>query len=144
MRWLILLCLPVLTGCIAESFADEEAELTVEVAKEISLFESVGGKPAPKPDKVPRSKCTVCNGTGKVLSGDGLSRVNCSNCYDDGSGFVPPKKEHKTSVKLPLKPDPPKEPQKPAATVATESSYERTGPVRRARGFLRRLFRCRR
>jgi hypothetical protein len=32
---------------------------------------------------VPRSKCTFCKGSGKIKSGDGLSVVTCSHCYDD-------------------------------------------------------------
>ncbi|MCA9069765.1 MAG: hypothetical protein KDA84_12620 [Planctomycetaceae bacterium] len=36
-------------------------------------------------EKVPRSKCNVCKGTGKVKAGDGVTIVEreCDNCYDD-------------------------------------------------------------
>lgn len=36
-------------------------------------------------EQVPRSECTVCDGTGKVKAGDGRTIVwrDCDNCYDD-------------------------------------------------------------
>jgi hypothetical protein len=34
--------------------------------------------------KVKRSQCTVCNGTGKVRSGDGIMVLDCDNCVPDG------------------------------------------------------------
>jgi len=37
-------------------------------------------------DRVRRSECTVCKGTGKVKGGDGRTVVwrECDNCFDDG------------------------------------------------------------
>ena len=36
-------------------------------------------------DRVPRSKCTVCKGSGKIKAGDGVTIVwrACDNCFDD-------------------------------------------------------------
>lgn len=40
--------------------------------------------PSPSPPvRVPRAKCPVCKGTGKIKSGDGLAWVACDNCFDD-------------------------------------------------------------
>ena len=75
---LFLLLCGVCCGC-SRRYADEEAAVTGEVAKRIALF-STAAPPAPKPDKVPRDSCTVCSGTGRVRSGDGLAWVPCGNC----------------------------------------------------------------
>lgn len=42
-------------------------------------------------EKVPRSECEECNGTGKVKGGDGVTIVwrECDNCYDDTPGGEP-------------------------------------------------------
>lgn len=39
-------------------------------------------------EKVPRSECQDCKGTGKVKAGDGVVVVEreCDNCFDDGKG----------------------------------------------------------
>lgn len=36
--------------------------------------------PTPDTDKVPRSQCTQCNGTGKITHGDG-HQTDCPHCY---------------------------------------------------------------
>lgn len=44
--------------------------------------------PTPTPDtKVPRAQCTVCKGTGKIRSGDGISVVDCDSCYPPSAGL---------------------------------------------------------
>ncbi len=43
----------------------------------------VNGRQLPNQEKVPRSKCQVCKGLGYTMSGDGLMRVPCNNCYAD-------------------------------------------------------------
>jgi thiol-disulfide isomerase/thioredoxin len=46
------------------------------------------------PVKVVRSECTVCNGTGKVRTGDGLGVSDCTNCVPDvGKESTSPKYE---------------------------------------------------
>lgn len=42
-------------------------------------------------EKVPRSKCPICKGTGKVKAGDTVTVVwrECDNCYDDGATPTP-------------------------------------------------------
>lgn len=41
-------------------------------------------------EKVPRSECSECKGSGRVLAGDGVKIVwrECTNCYDDSSKTV--------------------------------------------------------
>lgn len=39
--------------------------------------------PAPAPNKVPRAECKLCNGTGRVKTGDGISWTVCENCTPD-------------------------------------------------------------
>lgn len=44
--------------------------------------------PSTSPDqKVPRSECKECNGTGKVTVGDGITKfvVDCDNCYEEAA-----------------------------------------------------------
>jgi len=51
------------------------------IAAELDL----GGSPItpPAPSKVKRSECKVCNGTGRVKTGDGISWTECENCVPD-------------------------------------------------------------
>jgi hypothetical protein len=87
MRYLLPLLL--LVGCSSppELTNDEKARMTafvaVAIASETPQPEDGGFHPTPP--KVPRSRCTECRGTGRVLSGDGLSWVPCDACEPPNS-----------------------------------------------------------
>lgn len=40
-------------------------------------------------NKVKRSQCTVCRGSGQVKTGDGISWTECENCVPDAQQFTP-------------------------------------------------------
>ncbi len=153
MRLFLLLCCCAVAGCAGARAKEVDpkfrARVRVRIAQDFQDFVS-SGVDNKKPDKVPRSQCNVCNGSGTVLSGDGLHRVSCSNCYDDGSSLLPPIREIPVVRKMPppvepKKPDPPAAPPKEASAPEGEAEV-RTGPLRRAGRFFRRfrIFRCRR
>ena len=54
-----------------------DAELACETAREIVRLQA---SPAPAPPGPPPAKCSRCNGTGKVLSGDGIAVIPCPDC----------------------------------------------------------------
>jgi hypothetical protein len=54
-----------------------DAELACEAARE---FVRLQAEPAPAPPKPAPAKCTRCNGTGKIKSGDGLAVIPCPEC----------------------------------------------------------------
>lgn len=53
-----------------------DAELACEAAREMVRLQA---QPAPAPAPAP-SKCIKCDGTGRVLSGDGLAIIPCPLC----------------------------------------------------------------
>lgn len=54
-----------------------DAELACETARELVRLQA---QPAPAPPKPSPAKCSRCNGTGKVKSGDGLAEIPCPEC----------------------------------------------------------------
>lgn len=56
--------------------------------------------PAPSPDHVPRAQCTHCNGTGRIVHGDGHS-TECPHCYAF-FGPVPLEETQLVNFRLPL------------------------------------------
>jgi hypothetical protein len=54
-----------------------EADLACETAREMVRLQA---SPLPAPPKPPPERCTRCNGTGKVKSGDGLAVIPCPEC----------------------------------------------------------------
>lgn len=61
--------------------------------------------------KVPRSKCDVCKGTGKVKAGDGVTIVTreCDNCYPEAGAKIEWPKFEWPKIEIQLKEEPPKE-----------------------------------
>ena len=74
---------------ILESVA-EAGKYTGLIACELAFATLTDGDDSPI-EKVPRSECQECDGTGRVKAGDGVTIVwrECTNCYDDSSGDAP-------------------------------------------------------
>jgi DnaJ-class molecular chaperone len=79
-RWVIVFAI-VLIGCVASLPTDPgiSADLAVETAR--MVIASRAAPPAPTPDA---GKCSNCNGTGKVRSGDGIEVFTCPECNGTG------------------------------------------------------------
>jgi hypothetical protein len=71
--------------------------------------------------KVKRSECTVCKGTGKYLSGDGISWVPC--------GYCEPPATVEPSVKEEPKPEPEPKPQVEPAPIIDD--YHKPAPKKK-------------
>jgi len=75
----IMLYKIIFFSLITPTFANWTPLIATEMASATMQKEEVD-------EKVPRSECEECNGTGKVKAGDGQTIVwrKCDNCYDDG------------------------------------------------------------
>jgi len=83
MRGLLVCALSVcLTGCAAAAAGPTISEFDLsEFRATVALSASQLDRPdEPAPIKPPRKDCKVCNGTGKVRSGDGLHVFDCTAC----------------------------------------------------------------
>lgn len=79
---LISICGSCGDNASGELFAVERGKAA---AAEAIAMNVTDGAPAPTPEPGPSGEdCTRCNGTGKVPSGDGLSRYDCPDCGGDG------------------------------------------------------------
>ena len=82
-EWAVLCCL-LACGCeVAHARPLDLDRERAEVAAIVAVELTAGGDVAPEGERVPRSKCAACNGTGKV--GDGRVFVECLACYDDAA-----------------------------------------------------------
>lgn len=82
MKWLtpLLLCC-LAAGCAAASAAPTVSEYDIAAYKAtVALSAASLDKPDVAPAKPLRKDCKVCNGTGKVRSGDGLLIFDCTAC----------------------------------------------------------------
>ncbi|MEE8465299.1 MAG: hypothetical protein V3S68_02410 [Dehalococcoidia bacterium] len=70
------------TGCAPE---DAEASAWREaVAVQVAAVAMTTNTPAPSPTPDAGTKCSTCNGTGRVKTGDGISTTECDECGGDG------------------------------------------------------------
>jgi len=85
---LVCCCWPLaFAGCEGSVQGAVMPDLRGEVAADMAFSIHAHGAPAPSPNKVPRSKCQECLGTGYV--GDGTVRVPCGNCVPDAPASEP-------------------------------------------------------
>ena len=62
---------------VGDSPSTLDAELACETAREMVRLQA---QPAPAPPKPAPGKCVRCDGTGRVLSGDGIAIIPCPVC----------------------------------------------------------------
>lgn len=80
MRFLSLLCL-FMAGCAAASAAPSISEFDAsEYRAAVAISAAQLDRPDVAPNKPARKDCKLCNGTGKVRSGDGLHVFDCTAC----------------------------------------------------------------
>lgn len=56
--------------------------------------------------KYPRKECPVCKGTGKYLSGDGISMNDCGYCEPEKSAYIEAVEEVKKPTPITITPPP--------------------------------------
>lgn len=88
MKWLLPIMILSLAAIGCEEVKPDASKFYGEIAVTTATIKrSVPDTPAPTPEPGPNAeKCTNCDGTGKVKTGDGLAWTVCDEC--DGTGRV--------------------------------------------------------
>lgn len=96
-EWLFLLLAPVLTNVSTPPQKDYVSVVAAEAA-----YAALLPRTAVAPVLVDTKDCTVCKGTGRVPTGDGLSWTKCQNCKTGSVGTGP----KRSSMQLQVNPLP--------------------------------------
>lgn len=107
MKYVVLLLIVALAGCQPAVLTPNDYIGIISCEVGLSTLGGGGGPSPVTPDeKVPRSECQQCNGTGRITHGDGHTS-ECPSCYADAT---PPPAPTADPVEVPTIEQPEEEP----------------------------------